>query len=54
VKAPKVPAFVPKPAEVGREALIVIAGALIAALVIGQMPGVRAWIKRQWDGAPQP
>lgn len=47
------PAFVPAPAEIGREALIVIAGALLAALVIGQLPGVRDWIKKQWDGAPR-
>ena len=33
---------------VGREALVVIAGALLAALVIGQFPGVRAWIDKQW------
>jgi hypothetical protein len=49
----KTPAFIPKPAEIGREALIVIAGALVAAFVIGQLPGVREWIKRQWDGAPR-
>ena len=45
--------LIPKPAEVGREAIVVIVGALIAAFVIGRLPGVRAWIKRQWDGAPQ-
>jgi hypothetical protein len=44
--------LIPKPTEIGREALIVVGGAIIAALIIGQMPGVRAWIKRQWDGAP--
>lgn len=49
----KAPAFVPKPAEIGREAIIVMGGALLAALVIGQLPGLRAWIKKQWDGAPQ-
>lgn len=49
----KTPAFIPKPAEVGREALIVLGGALIAALVIGQLPGVKAWIKRQWGDTPQ-
>jgi hypothetical protein len=46
-------AVIPKPTEIGREALIVIAGALVAALVIGQLPGVREWIKRQWDGTPR-
>lgn len=49
----KTPAFVPKPTEVAREAIIVMGGALLAALIIGQLPGVRAWIKKQWDGAPQ-
>lgn len=44
---------IPKPAEITREALIVIGGALLAALVIGQLPPVRDWIKRQWDGAPR-
>ena len=46
-------AVVPAPAEIGREALIVIAGALLAALVIGHLPGVREWIKAQWANAPQ-
>lgn len=45
-------AAIPKPAEIGREALIVIAGALLAALVIGRLPQVREWIKTQWAGAP--
>lgn len=35
--------------EIGREALIVLAGALLAALIIGQFPGAKAWIKRQWE-----
>lgn len=48
----KLPAVVPTPAEIGRETLIVLLGALAAAAIIGQLPGVRAWIKRQWDGAP--
>ena len=41
-------AMIPKPVDVGREAVIVIAGALVAALVIGYMPGLRDWIKAQW------
>lgn len=49
----KAAALIPKPVEIGREALIVIAGALVAALIIGQLPSVRDWIKRQWGGAPQ-
>lgn len=41
----------PSPFEVARETLIVIAGAAVAALIIGQLPTVRAWMKAQWDGA---
>lgn len=53
-KLPKLPAIVPKPAEVAREALVVIAGALLAAAIIGQLPPVREWIKRQWGEALPP
>ena len=54
MKKPKLPAIVPKPAEVGREALILVGGAILAALIIGQLPGVRDWIKRQWGDTPKP
>lgn len=47
------PKFIPSAPEVAREALIVVAGALVAAFIVGQLPGVREWIKRQWDGAPR-
>ena len=40
-------------AEIGREAVIVLAGAIVAAAVIGQLPGVRAWIKQQWGDTPR-
>jgi hypothetical protein len=43
--------MIPKTTDIGREAIIVIAGALVAALVIGQLPGVRDWIKAQWSGS---
>lgn len=39
---------VPTVPELGREALIVIGGAILAALVMSQFPAVRAWIKEQW------
>lgn len=41
--------IIPSLPEVGREALIVIAGAVLAALVMSQFPAVRAWIKEQWQ-----
>jgi len=40
--------IIPTLPETSREALIVIAGALLAALVMSQFPAVRAWIKEQW------
>lgn len=43
---------VPTWQAVAREGLIVIGGAVVAALIIGQLPQVRDWIKKQWGGAP--
>lgn len=40
---------IPTAPEVIREALIVIAGAALAALVMSQLPGVKAWIKKAWE-----
>ena len=40
--------IIPSIPEIGREALIVIAGALLAAAVMSQFPVVKAWIKQQW------
>lgn len=41
--------IVPTLPELSKEALVVIGGALLAALIIGQFPQVRAWIKNQWS-----
>lgn len=46
--------IIPSLPEIGREAAIVLAGALLAALIVGQLPGVRNWIKAQWGGALPP
>ena len=46
--------IIPSVPDVAREALIVIGGAIIAAAIIGAVPPLREWIKRQWDGAPNP
>lgn len=43
--------IIPTAPEVLREAIIVLAGAAVAALVIGNLPSVRAWMRKQWDGA---
>lgn len=50
----KLPKFVPSAPEVGREALIVIGGAILAALIISQVPGLKAWISKQWGDTPRP
>ena len=42
----KLPAIVP---QIGREAVIVLGGALLAALILRQLPGVKAWIKDAWN-----
>jgi hypothetical protein len=47
-----VKSFVPTPVEVGREALTVIFGAFIAALIIGRFPSVKQWMKDQWSASP--
>lgn len=49
----KIPAFIPGPFEIGREALIVVGGALLAALIVGQFPSLKDWIKAQWLDTPR-
>lgn len=48
----KVSSVLPPPAAIAREGLIVLGGALLAALIIGQLPAVRDWINRQWGRTP--
>lgn len=45
---------IPTSGEVVREGLIVLGGAILAAIVIGSIPPLRDWIKRQWGGAQSP
>lgn len=47
------PRVIPTLPEVTREAVTVIAGAVLAALIIGQLPELKAWIKRQWSDTPR-
>lgn len=44
----KLPAIIPTPAQIGREALIVMGGALLAALLMSQWPAGKAFIKKAW------
>jgi hypothetical protein len=46
--------IIPSSTEIGREALIVIGGAIVAALIVSQLPGLQAWIKAQWNSTPHP
>ncbi len=41
--------IIPTPAAITREAMTVIAGALLAAFIMSQFPPVKAWIKKQWE-----
>lgn len=43
--------ILPKGPDIVREAITVLAGAVLAALLIGQLPQVRDWMRAQWQGA---
>lgn len=45
--------IIPTAPEVGREALIVLGGAILAAIVVGQFPTLRDWMKSQWADTPK-
>ena len=40
--------FIPSPAEIGREAVILICGALLAALIMRQWPAGKTFIRDAW------
>lgn len=44
----KLPAFIPTPDLIAREAIIVICGALLAAAIMGQLPSVKNYVKNAW------
>ena len=46
--------FIPSVPEIGKEALIVIGGAIVAAVIMGYIPALQDWIKAQWAGTPHP
>ena len=46
--------IIPSAPEIGREALIVIGGAIVAAIIMGYVPALQDWIKAQWNGTPHP
>ena len=50
----KTPSYIPSVPEVAREAIIVLAGALLAAVVVGMLPDQwKQWMKDQWGGVPK-
>lgn len=44
-------AIIPSAPEIGREALIVVGGAIIGALIVGAFPSLQKWMVNQWTGA---
>lgn len=40
--------YLPGMPEISRETVTVLAGAIVAALIMSQFPGLKAWIKAQW------
>jgi len=50
----KMPAIIPSPTDIGREVLIVVGGALIAALLISNWPWARKYIRDAWQLPVQP
>jgi hypothetical protein len=41
--------WIPTPAQISRETITVICGALIAAAILSQLPGVKQWLKEQFS-----
>lgn len=48
----KLPAIIPTPFEIGRETIVLLAGALLAAFIMSNWPAGREYIRRAW--APPP
>lgn len=44
----KIPAVLPGPSDIIKEGLIVVAGAMLAALIMSKWPWGRAYIKAAW------
>jgi hypothetical protein len=37
--------------EIGKEAIVLVGGAIVAAYVVGQFPNLKKWIQDQWGDA---
>lgn len=45
--------YIPNAPAISRETLAVIAGAVIAAYIVGNIPSLRDWMRAQWQGNPR-
>lgn len=45
--------ILPSGQEVLRESLVLIGGAILAALILSQLPALRSWINSNTRGAPE-
>ena len=44
---------IPHPNSIIHEALVVVGGAIVAALIVGNLPVLRDFIKKQWADTPK-
>jgi hypothetical protein len=45
--------MIPSLPEIGRETIIVLGGAVLAAFIVGQFPQFRQWMQDQWLDTPR-
>lgn len=50
----KLPDFIPSSSAIARETLIVLCGALLAAVIMSQWPAGRDFIKKAWSAPYDP
>lgn len=44
--------MIPSGSAIVKQALVTVAGAVLAAWIVGQLPQVRDWMRRQWSPLP--
>ena len=37
--------------EIGKEAIVLVGGAIVAVYIVGQFPQLKVWIQAKWGGA---
>jgi hypothetical protein len=48
----KLSSLIPTPLEVGRETIIIIGGAIVAAWLIHRYPAIGAYVRSAWNPPP--